>query len=109
LNQAERDIFPHRQAIEQGSTLEQHAEFVHHLFAFAPGERRNFLVIDFYAAGIRLENTQNTFQKHRLAGAGTANDHDRLTDTDIEVNAAEDMFGSEALGETADLDLRSCR
>src|SRR3546814_2659254 len=46
LDQAEGDIFPDLQAVEEGGTLEQHAEFAQHLLALVGAEFHRVFAVD---------------------------------------------------------------
>src|SRR3546814_9676167 len=58
------------------------------------------------AAAVRVEDAQDALQQDRLAGAGAADDDDRLADAHVEVDAAQDLFRAERLVQVADGDLR---
>ena len=65
---------------------------MHDLLALMAGEFGDFLTVDLDRTFVRIENAEDTLQENGLAGAGSADDHDRFADPDIEIDAAKDML-----------------
>ncbi len=105
LQQAEGDVLPHRQAVEQRRSLEQHAELLHHLLALAPRQARHLLAVDLDRARIGLEDAEDALEQHRLAGARAADHHHRFGLADLEIEAVQHVLRAEALVQVADPDL----
>src|SRR5260221_5577829 len=98
-DQAEGDVLPDRQRVEEGAALEQHAEFAHQLLALAGREVGDLLAVDRDRAGIGLDEAEDAFQHHRLAGAGAADDDDALAHADVEIDAVEYPLRPEGLAQ----------
>ena len=62
--------------------------------------------VDHHVALIGLEETDEVLDEDRLSGAGAANQHQRFTAPDFEVDAPEDLFLTEGLVEADDADHR---
>ena len=60
-------------------------------------------------AGVRGEDAEDAFQRHRLAGAGAADDDEALAGHDLERDAGEHGLGAEGLADVAELDARHGR
>src|SRR5476649_1424293 len=78
LDRAERDVFPDRERVEQRAALEQHAELAHHFLAAAVAQPHRLDAVDLDRSGVGPDEAQDALQQHRLAGARTADHHDRL-------------------------------
>ena len=103
---AERDVLPHRQAVEESAALKQHAELATDLVARLPAQADGLDAVDTDAARVRLEKAKDALQQHRLAGTGAADDDHRFAWAQVEVNAIQDDLAAEGLAQTADADLR---
>ena len=57
------------------------------------------------AAGVGLDQAEDTLQQHGLAAAGAADDDHGGAGHDVEVDAVQHLFGAERLAESADADL----
>ena len=77
--QTEGDIFPDRQAVKEGGTLEQYAETPIDLFPVPSAHVEDVCTVDLDAAGVRFQQAEDAFKCHRFAGARSADDHHRLT------------------------------
>ena len=106
LQQAERDVLPDRQAVEQRGALEQHAELLHDLLARAA---RRAPITSSPSISIEprsgSQDAEDALQQHRLAGARAADHHDQLALGDVEIDAVQHLLGAEALVQVADADL----
>src|SRR3546814_20751774 len=99
LDQAEGDIFPDLQAVEEGGTLEQHAEFAQHLLALVGAEFHRVFAVDQDLALFGAQQAEHAFQHHRLAGARAADHHQTLAARYLEVAPVQHDFFSEAIGD----------
>jgi hypothetical protein len=104
--QPEGDVFPDRDAVEQGAVLEQHADLPAQ-FARARARRaQHVLTVDFNAAGICRNQAEDAFDQHRFAGARASYDHHGGLRHDVEIDAVQHFFGPERLLQAADFDFR---
>ena len=78
FDQAEGNIFPNRQGIEQGRRLEQHAEPGQNPFPLRPAQTHGLLAINADATPIGPQQAQNTFQHDRFSRTRSADDHHRF-------------------------------
>ena len=106
LDQAEGDILPHRQAVEERGRLEQHAEFPQHRVARAAANARHILAIDEDLALVGPEDAEHAFDHHRFAGARAADHHQRFPGIQGQVDAVEHDLAAEALLDAPEFDLR---
>ena len=95
-DQAEGDVLPHRQAVEERRALEQHAELAQHALAARAAQLDHLLAVDLDGAAVGLHQPEDAFQRHRLAGAGAADDHHRIRHGDLEVDAIQHALRAEA-------------
>ena len=65
--------------------------------ALVAGQRQDILAVDLDAAGVGLDQAEDAFQQHRLAGAGAADHHHGGARHDVEVDAVEHELVAEAL------------
>ena len=89
LDEAEGDVLPDLQAVEQRRALEQHAELAHEIVAVGAAEVGGVLAVDEHGALIRLDDADDAFEQDRFAGARTADHHQRLAGRDLQVDAVE--------------------
>ena len=82
--QAEGDVLPDRQAVEERAALEQHAEVAQEGAAVDRGEGH---AVDQDLAAVGREDAEDAFQRHRLAGARAADDDEALAGHDLERDA----------------------
>jgi hypothetical protein len=109
LDEAEGDILPHLERIEERRALEKHAEFAQHAIALGAAHAHHLLAVDLDAAAVGQDQPEHAFERHRLAAAGAADHHHRFADADLEVEAVQHALLAERLVEAADLDLRGMR
>src|SRR5207237_8718339 len=95
LNEAESDILPDGERIEQCRALEQHAEARQISVALGAFEVGNFLPRYFDRTGIGTKNAENGLDHHRLAGTRAADDHERLAFRPRDLDAVEDRLSAE--------------
>src|SRR6185312_6133327 len=105
LDQAESDILPDAQRIEQRRALEQHAEFLHQRFAMAARQRRDFLSVDLDRAGIGIDQAEDAFDGDGFARARAADDDDAFLMADIEIDTVEHGLAPEGFLQAADRNL----
>src|SRR6266566_4498192 len=78
LDQAEGDVLPNRQTVEQRSALKQHAEFAQKSIALAAAETCYLLAVDRDRARIGAQDSEHAFDGHRFAAAGPAEDDEGI-------------------------------
>lgn len=94
MAQAEGHILPDGQAVEERAALEQHAEMPEEGAAV---DLREGLAVDQHRAGVRALDAEDAFQRHRLAGAGAADDDEALAPADGEETSERTVLPSKAL------------
>jgi hypothetical protein len=99
-HQAELDVAQHAHAVEQGGVLEQHAEARQRALACAAFQRHHVLAVDLDAPGVWAQQAEDALQRHRLAGAGAADDHQRLALGDLQVDVVQHRLAPEALAQS---------
>src|SRR5690606_29080863 len=104
LDQAEGDVLPDRQAVEQRAALEEHPELGVHALALARREMHDVLSVDLDRAAIGVNDAEDRLEEHRLAGAGAADDDERLAAPDIEIHPLQHLLAAEALVQIANFD-----
>ena len=105
VDQAEADVFPHRQAVEQGRALEQHADTAHGLAALCGAHGGGVDAIEVDGAGIGLQQAQRQFQRHRLALPRSADQRQRAPALDREIKAIEHDLRAKAFRHPAPFEL----
>ena len=105
LDQAEGDILPDGQGVEQCCPLEQHAETLKILVTRRALEADHLFACHLDRAGFGLEDAEHAFQHHRLAGAGAADHHQRMALGHRQVDTVQHMLGSEALLDAVENDM----
>ena len=106
VDQPEGDVLPDGQAVEERAALEEHAEVAEEGAPVDAGER---LAVDQDLALVVGEDAEDALQRHRLAGAGAADDDEALAGHDRERDAGEDLLVAEGLADVAELDARDVR
>ena len=76
--QRKRDIFPDCERIKQRSGLKHHRHFAADFRELRFVPVRDVFAGDDHAAGVRLKEAHDVFERHRLAHAAAAHDHDGL-------------------------------
>ena len=94
LNEAEGDVFPDLEAVEQCAALEQHAELAKEFLALIFLHADDFDAVDLDTALFRRKQAEDAFEKHRFAGAGTADDDHALAPADLQVDAVQHHLGT---------------
>ena len=97
LNQAEGHVFPHAQTVEEGRTLEQHAEAREIFIARRTFQPDDILAADQDLSAIGSEDADDAFQHHGFSGAGTADHHKGAALAHFKVDAVQYMLGAEML------------
>ena len=92
--QRARDVLERRHVGEQREVLERHADV-----ARLGADADDRAAVDLDVAGIGLVHAGDQAQQDRLAGAGSAEDHDRLAALDAERDALEHRLLAESLGD----------
>jgi hypothetical protein len=105
--QAEGDVFPDRETVEQRAVLEQHADFRADRLTRAAALGEDVDAVDLDGAGVWLDQAEDAFDQHRFAGAGTADHHHRGAFGDIEIDAVQHYFIAERLAQAAQADFRA--
>ena len=108
LAEAEGDILPDRQRIEQRAELEGHAEPAPHCLELVAAGMDHFLAIDPDRPAIGAQQPQQAFQRDRLAASGRADDGKRLLRRDLDVDAAKHLLVAKGFGDAAHYDFWSC-
>ena len=104
--QPEGDIFPHRQAVEQGAALKQHAELAVDLFPGGGGHANHFLAIHLDTTLVGLQQAQDALQHYRFTGARAADDNHGFAHAHVQVQAVQHYLGPEPLMHSAQADLK---
>ena len=99
LDQAERDILPYAERIEQRAALEQHAEFAHQPVAGGAAQPDRLDAVDPDRAGIGPEQAEDALDQHRFAGAGAADDDEALAGAAGDIDAVEHALAPERLAQ----------
>src|SRR5205823_5718874 len=105
LDEAEGDILPNGERIEQCRALEQHAEARQIGVTLGAFEMGNFLPRYFDRTGIGTKNAENGLDHHRLAGTRAADDHERLAFWHRDIDAVEDRLAAESLPDIREDDI----
>ena len=105
LDQAERDVLPDGQGVEQRGPLEQHAELGQHPGAIGTAQMDGRLAIDQDLAAVWTQQAQDAFQQDGLAAAGAADDDDALALLDLQIDALQHLLAAEGLAQALDDDL----
>src|SRR5262249_25639263 len=90
----------------QRGALEQYAELAPLPLALGAVDADGLLAVDLDAAALGVEQAEDAFDGHRLAGARPADHHQRFADPDIEIDAAQHRLVAERFVEAAHGDLR---
>ena len=106
LHQAEADILPDGEAVEQGGILEQHPGFQQDFFAHLGGLIGDFLAVDENLAAVGFQQAEDAFQHDRLAGAGPADDHQRFPVRNGKVEVIQNNLLAKGLADVPQLDFR---
>ena len=106
VDQAERHVAPHGQAVEQGGALEQHTELGHASLGVAVAHG---LAVDPHLARVRSHQADGDLQGDRLALARAADDHQRAADGHVQAHPVQHRAALEALGHVAQLQLGAGR
>src|SRR5207244_2830644 len=109
LDQAEGDVFPDPQRIEQRAALEQHAEFAHQRLARLAPQPDRLLAIDANRAAIGPHQPEDSLDQHRFADPRAADHDEALARRNGEVDAVEHALAAERFLEALDGDLWSRR
>src|SRR5512143_1682076 len=104
--QAETDILPHRERIEERRHLEQHAELFSQLIQLVLVEIVQDLARHLNLAPIREEQPDDVLDQYAFAAAAASNDGHALALSDGQIHAAEHLKAAEALIQIRDLDHR---
>src|SRR6266851_4541971 len=104
LAQRERDIFLHRQRIEERRALEEHPEFLSDLKELALVHPAQILPIDQNLTPVRRQQADEALEQNALAAAAAADDHDGLAGFDAQAHPVEHPLRAEAFVQLADLD-----
>ena len=91
-HQAEGDVLPDGEGIEQGTALEEHAELGEEGVAVAGC---GVFTVYGYFTGTRCNEAKHAFQRDGFARTRTADDDHALAFGDVEVHAAQDVVGAE--------------
>ena len=105
LDQREGDVLDDVHRIEQRRVLEHHAELAAQLAHLCVGERHDVLAVDPDLAAVRPQQPHQVLHQHRLPLPRTADDDVRATALDVEVDAPQDVLGTEGLVQPAHPDL----
>ena len=97
LDQAEGDVFPDRQRIEEGAALKQHAELLQDPLAVARAHADDLFAIDQDAAALGLHQAEDAFERHRFAGARSADDDEGFARAMSTVTPSSTVFGPKLL------------
>ena len=100
-HQAEGDVLPDRQAVEQRAALKQHAELFQKFVAVAFG---GVLAVDHDQPAVGFDKADDALDQHRLAGARSADDHHALALGDRQVDTVKNGLGAEGFMQVLDLD-----
>src|SRR6185437_5688223 len=84
--------------------LEQHAELAQQLEPLARRQGSDLDAVNLDGAGIRLHQAEDTFDRHRFAGAGAADDDEALALLQVEIDAVEHNLRAEGFLEAANGD-----
>ena len=105
LDEAEGDILPDGERVEQGGTLEQHAETQEQLVALLAAKPRHFLAADGDRTRIRREDAEDGLDHHRFAGARSADDDQRAALGHREIDAVQHILRAEGLADILEYDV----
>src|SRR5262249_19970306 len=97
LSQSHGDVLADAQGVEQRRELEHVADVRAELIQLAALETRNQQSVDPHLASIRLEQSDDVFDRDRLAGARISDDDDRLAFCHLEGKSFEDLLRAERL------------
>src|SRR6185436_11609606 len=102
LADREHDVLEHRRGVEECSALEHDPEALANPVEGPPLEAGHVLAVDEHTPAVGADQPEEVSQKHRLAAAGAPDDDHQLGGRDVEVDAAQDLLGPEALAEPLD-------
>ena len=106
VDQAEGDVFPDGEGVEQRAALKQHAEFAHHARADFRRHARDVGAVDEDLAAVGPHDAERAFQRHRFALARAADDHERAALRHIDIDAVEHLAAAKSLLDADELEFR---
>lgn len=89
VDQAERHVLPDLRGVKQGRALKEHPELAPIISSFSDDDRGDFLAIDKDRAGVRFDQAKNAFERHGFTRPRPADNHQRFTGRDGQVDAVE--------------------
>jgi capsid protein len=100
LPQGEGHVVVDRHGVEEGAALEDHAVAVAHPVQIASPEPGDVDAVHHHRARVGPQQADQVLEQHRLAAAATPDHHHDLAGGDVEIEAAQDRLGAEALAES---------
>jgi hypothetical protein len=99
LPDREQDVLEHGRRVEERAALEDHPEALADAVEGAAAEARDVLAADQDTPAVGVDQSQEMPEEHRLAASRASDDDHQLGRRHLEVDAAEDLLGPEALPE----------
>src|SRR5699024_9829080 len=102
--QRKSDVFKDIEGTEQSVVLEQYAPTLPQPACSLAVQLVDGCTQDTYGSGIGLDQTDDLVQQHGLAGAGTADDRQKLTTLDLQFQLSMHLLAGKALAQAMNID-----